>query len=75
MASLRRINGEVTKMEGVCAGIAYYLGIPVWLIRIIFIFTAPVSIMLYLIFWFILSERLQPKDFYKETENDEDECY
>jgi len=72
LSTLKRINGEVTKIAGVCAGIAYYLGTPVWVVRLFFLLTglliSPVSVLMYLIFWFILTVGPQPEDFYIITE-------
>jgi len=69
---LVRINDVVYKVcGGVCAGIAYYFGVSIWLVRILFVlfgfFTGLISI-LYLIFWFRLPDiEIAPKDFEERT--------
>lgn len=53
---LHRITSE-GMLGGVCAGLAYYLGIPVLLVRLVFVilvFVPGIGILLYLLLWFLL---------------------
>ncbi|MCE5209357.1 MAG: PspC domain-containing protein [Chloroflexi bacterium] len=53
---LHRITSEAM-LGGVCAGLAYYLGVPVLLVRLVFIvlvFVSGIGIFAYLLLWFLL---------------------
>ncbi len=62
---LRRIS-EKGWLGGVCPGIAYWLGLPTWLIRLLFIVLELYPV--YMILWFILpKEDGVPEDFAEVT--------
>jgi phage shock protein C len=67
---LRQTESEYW-ISGVCGGIAYWLGIPVWVVRMIWfgaIFIYGIGLGLYIILAIFLPEWEQdPKDFYKVT--------
>lgn len=58
-------------LGGVCAGIAYWFGLPTWTVRLLFIVTAwffAVSILVYLALWFLVPEADKlPKDYAART--------
>ncbi len=54
--NLHRITSEAW-LGGVCAGLAFYLGIPVSIVRLIFVvlvFVPGIGILLYALLWFLL---------------------
>ena len=72
----RKTRPPIDWVEGVCSGLGYYIGCPVWIIRVLFVlitlFTPwPIGSMLILayillaIFLPVWPEN--PKDFYKVT--------
>ncbi|WP_159084504.1 envelope stress response membrane protein PspC [Dongshaea marina] len=48
-------------LGGVCAGIARYFGVEIWVIRVIavvlLLFSMPISVLLYLVAWLFLDKR------------------
>ena len=57
---------------GVCAGAAYSLGVPTWLVRLIVtamaVFGAGSLIVVYLLLWvFLPSEPVTPPDYFQRT--------
>ena len=68
---LRRFNqSEASWLGGVCAGVAYALGIPTWIVRIIwFLFIVAGSgfgLVIYVLLWIFLPEWEKVPDDYKE---------
>jgi len=61
-------NTEDSIIAGVCAGLGDHFEIAHWVMRVIFIggalFTGPVMIMAYVIFWIVLAPRCQ--EYFKE---------
>ena len=57
-------------IAGVCAGLAYYIGVPTWLIRLVmlslFIFDAG-GLLIYIILWFAVPRGPTPRNFYEVT--------
>lgn len=70
---LRRIDDGSEWFGGVCGGIAYWLGVPTWLVRlllIISIFGYGVGILPYILLWILLPKWPEtPKDFANTTED------
>ncbi len=67
---LKRIT-EHGKIAGVCAGFAYWLGAPVWIVRLIWAFTIFFmgwGLLLYILFWIFMPEwEKTPADFKEVT--------
>jgi len=67
---LRKINNH-SWLGGVCAGAAYFLGMPVWLVRLLWfaaIFGYGVGAGVYVLLWIFLPEwEDDPADFKKVT--------
>jgi phage shock protein PspC (stress-responsive transcriptional regulator) len=57
-------------LKGVCAGIAYRLGVPTWLVRVAFIIAAlcyGVGLLPYLLIGFLAPDAKTPKDYGERT--------
>lgn len=56
LARFRRTPKGARKLGGVCAGFAYFLGIPVWITRLVtflsVLFLGHTVFIAYLLFWF-----------------------
>ena len=69
---LRRFpQDEVSFISGVCAGIAYWLGAPAWIVRlavflVILFVSAGIGIFIYLALWSFLPEWEEIPDDYKK---------
>ena len=67
---LRRVT-EHEWLGGVCAGVAYWLGAPVWLVRFLWAFSVlayGAGIFLYLFLWIFMPEwEKTPKDYKRIT--------
>lgn len=65
---LRRVTGDEW-IAGVCSGVAYYLGIQTWIVRMILfilIFAYGVGIVPYILLWiFMPTWKYTPDDYYK----------
>lgn len=77
MAHIKRFSGSgVSRIAGVCAGIAYYEKIPVWDIRVLFLIIGlllgPIMIIVYFLLWFITPLEFRPNDYFKVTSNTEE---
>lgn len=63
----RSLPNSVSALSGVCGGLAYWLGIPVWVVRVIWLFAAlgyGVGILPYIVFACVLPEwEAKPADF------------
>jgi len=63
---LRKVPGR-ERIAGVCAGIAYWLGLEIWLIRLVFLillFANGVGLVIYVLLWIALDDwKTTPKDF------------
>lgn len=62
---------EVSYIFGVCAGIAYWLGAPAWMVRLIvllfiFIGSAGIGILFYFVLFLLLPEWKEIPDDYKK---------
>ncbi|MEK9154573.1 MAG: PspC domain-containing protein [Patescibacteria group bacterium] len=69
MRKLKRIPDRGI-LGGVCAGLAYYLGIPVWVVRVVWavvILWLGFGILLYPIFWIFMPKESAPEDFNERT--------
>ena len=70
MSKLRKV-AEKRWIGGVCAGLAYYLGAPTWLVRLgwtLLVLSLGVGVLAYLLLWIFLPEwENMPKDFYEVT--------
>ncbi len=57
-------------IAGVCAGLAYYLGMPIWLVRLVllllFIFGAG-GLLIYVILWIAVPRGPTPRNFCEVT--------
>ncbi len=66
-----RLIPEEGMVGGVCAGIAYRLNLPLWLIRICWaglVLCAGTGVLLYLALWFFVPDADRvPRDFTKRT--------
>lgn len=53
---LRRVKNANGAIGGVCAGIAYWLGAPTWLVRLIFILAALTGggLLVYVLWWILM---------------------
>ncbi len=70
-------SSDVVWMAGVCAGIAYTFGIPVWMVRLFFIVVGLVTgfvplFVIYVLLAVLLPSLLCPDDFYEKTQGIED---
>lgn len=64
----KRITGEEW-IGGVCAGLAYWLGIPTWLVRLCWVgvsFFSGVGIIIYILLWIFTPEWDATPDDYEE---------
>lgn len=63
---LKRVK-EHAVIGGVCAGFAYWLGIPLWVVRLVWAFLAlgmGWGLLLYILFWIFMPEwEKTPADF------------
>lgn len=70
MKKFRRIPDKGW-VGGVCAGIAYYLGFPVWIVRLVWallIFGYGTGLLLYILLWIFVPEaKKTPSDYNKRT--------
>jgi len=67
---LRKINNH-SWLGGVCAGAAYFFGVPVWLVRLVWLCSIlgyGIGAGIYLILWIVLPRwEWDPDDFKKVT--------
>ncbi|MBI5306549.1 PspC domain-containing protein [Candidatus Wolfebacteria bacterium] len=67
-----RIIPEEGWLGGVCAGFAYYLGLPIWIVRMLWVllsFWMGWGIILYILFWIFIPETEKtPEDYHKITD-------
>lgn len=66
MLVLRRFPEKGWGM-GVCAGIAYYFGVPAFLVRCLFLVLSKYSALVYLLLWVTIPEEKAPADFNART--------
>lgn len=61
----RRYPDESPISAGICAGIAYHVGWPLWLVRLICVLLvwSGVSALVYVLFWFFVPPAETPDDF------------
>ena len=74
MKKLRRVSdGEISWFGGVCAGVAYWLGVSTWIVRLVLFLTiwfCGFGLGLYIILWFFIPEwKETPKDYYTVTDD------
>lgn len=66
MKKLRRMN-ENAMLGGVCSGIAYYLGIETWIVRMFYfglIYLLGTGIIFYILMWIFIPEyEKDPEDY------------
>jgi len=66
---LRRVK-EKGWLGGVCAGIAYTLGIPTWIIRVVWlaiIVSYGIGLLIYILFWIFMPKWEKTPDDYDEV--------
>lgn len=74
--NLRRVcDGRYDWLGGVCAGLGYYLGIRIWLVRILlFLFVLFIAhfwgVLLYILFWVFLPKWRETPDDFEEITGD-----
>ena len=74
MSSFRLIkDSSIVKYYGVCAGLAYALGIPTWIVRTLFIlstfFVFPLNIIVYWVLaWAVPVWTVTPADYHELCE-------
>lgn len=67
-----RLSSEHAWLGGVCAGIAYYLGIPTWVVRLLWALIIAIGvgfpITVYILLWvFVPSWHNDPDDYLERT--------
>lgn len=58
---------------GVCGGLAYFLGVPIWLVRLVWamvFFGGGVGFVIYMLLWIFLPEWTRTPDDFQEVTGD-----
>lgn len=67
---LRKItNEEILWVGGVCAGVSYWLGIPTWIVRLVWtcsVLFFGMGVVLYILLWIFMPKWDEPPQDYKE---------
>ncbi len=71
MRNLRKVPGE-SWIGGVCAGLGYTIGVPTWVIRIVFVLSVLIygfGVLPYVLLWIFLPswQNGQPSDYEQVT--------
>ena len=69
LRSFKRVVGKEW-IAGVCAGLAYWIGMPTWLVRLIFFIFIGKLLLLYLILWIFMPEWEKTPDDYEKITDD-----
>jgi phage shock protein PspC (stress-responsive transcriptional regulator) len=66
---LKRITGKEC-IGGVCAGVAYWLGLPTWIVRLVwawFVLFVGIGLVLYILMWIFMPKWKDTPDDYEEV--------